>query len=131
MSLNPVTAAADQEAPEINAAAWDEGYEVFQSGDLPAAAALWRDMLKATPQGTYTLQVLTACDGATVGNYFRLFKEHGRMFAVPVGLKGRSCYRVGLEMYPSKQEAEAALAAMPGWVRDQRTVVKNVNLLVR
>lgn len=120
--------AAVSEVPSVD---YSTAMDAFQADDLAGAAGLWRDLLRQSPPGTYTLQILTACDSETVKNYFAIFQEHGRVFAVPRRLKGRACYRVGLETYPTKKAAETALAAMPAWVRDQRTVVKNLKLFLR
>jgi len=105
---------------------YEAGLAAYEGGNLEEAALLWQSMLQE--EGAYTIQVEVACQPETVRSDFLRFGRESGLFAVPLQLKGRSCFRVLLGSFPSQEQAGAALQDIPVALRSGLTIraVKNI-----
>jgi len=83
---------------------YSAGYNAYLAGDLDGAARAWKSALSAGAL-SHTIQVEVACVGDTVKNDMARFGKSYQVFAIPLSLKGRSCYRVLLGAFGSEAEA--------------------------
>jgi hypothetical protein len=112
---------APGETPPRTGSAYDAGLAAYEGGSLEEAALLWKSMLQEE-EGAYTIQVEVACQPETVRGDFLRFGRGSGLFAVPLQLKGRSCFRVLLGSFPSQEQARAALNDLPVALRSGLTV---------
>jgi hypothetical protein len=114
------------ETPPQTGSGYEAGLAAYEEGNLEEAALLWKSMLQE--DGAYTIQVEVACQPETIRSDFLRFGRESRLFAVPLQLKGRSCFRVLLGSFPSQEQADAALKDVPVALRSGLTVraVKNI-----
>jgi hypothetical protein len=115
------------ETPPQTGSGYEAGLAAYEGGNLDEAALLWKSMLQEE-DGAYTIQVEVACQPETVRSDFLRFGKESGLFAVPLQLKGRSCFRVLLGNFPSQEQADAALKDVPVALRSGLTVraVKNI-----
>lgn len=85
-----------------------------QSPGLAQLAQRGRERLRAAPASSWTIQLLVACQSATVERAFRQV-ESSQLVAVPVELKGQSCYRLCWGVYPSRDAAANAISKLPSY----------------
>lgn len=81
-----------------------------------SAAAAFRgaEQLRQAAAGSWTIQVLVACQTATLERAFRQVNEP-ELRAVPVELKGQPCYRLCWGIYGDQAAASAALSSVPAY----------------
>jgi hypothetical protein len=91
---------------------YDAALAAFEAGDYEGAAAAWGGMLEESG-AAFTVQVVVACQVETIRNSFRRFGAERKVFAVPLQLKGRSCFRVCFGLFPTGDEAQSAIRALP------------------
>ncbi|MFN7964495.1 MAG: hypothetical protein U0V87_02260 [Acidobacteriota bacterium] len=82
------------------------------STSLTEIARRGRGRLAAAPAGSWTVQVIVACQPANVEKAFRSV-ESPNLVAIPVELKGQSCYRLCWGVYPDQPSAERAVRDVP------------------
>jgi len=84
---------------------------------LAALARRSRQRALAAPAGSWTLQVLFACEPA---NARRAVERAGGddLFVFAVEHDGRRCYRLSWGVYPDRQRAEGAIAQVPRYFRE-------------
>ena len=75
----------------------------------------------ANPTGNYTVQFAIVCDPANVTK--ALSGAAARVWFIPISLKGRGCYRMFWGGFGTRQEADAAMAQLPGQLRESRPAV--------
>ncbi|HEY0157511.1 MAG TPA: DUF4388 domain-containing protein [Thermoanaerobaculia bacterium] len=78
----------------------------------------------ANPAGNYTVQIQILCDPANVEKAMRAGGD--RVWFVPQTLGTRSCYRLFWGNFNTREEAQRALAEVPGALRDRSAAVKAV-----
>lgn len=86
---------------------------------LHALARRGRDRLRAAPAGSFTIQVLVACQAATVEKAYRSVANE-QLVATPVELQGQSCFRLTWGLFPDRGAADAAIAQVPDYFRESR-----------
>jgi septal ring-binding cell division protein DamX len=94
---------------------YQAGLEAYRSGDFSGAARLWRQQWIGARQGSFTLQVLMACEPGTLRRMRDQAPTSERLFLSPVQVNGRSCYKVLWGTYPGRAEAEAAVPSVPAF----------------
>ena len=92
------------------------GLENFRAGDLDGAAAIWEALLAAEHRGSFTLQLLTACQHDTIKDAQRSLGAQ-ELYLVTKKVNGRVCYRVCIGTFESRESAGRALAGLPGEFR--------------
>ncbi len=115
----PAPPAAAPSGPAVAASAggsatdrYRNGLEVFRAGDLGGAAAVWESLLAEQYRGAFTLQLLTACQGETIRDAQRTLAPR-EIYLVTRKVHGRECFRLCLGVWPTRDEAARALAALP------------------
>jgi len=78
----------------------------------------------ANPAGNFTVQIQILCDPANLGKVMSSGGE--QVWFVPQPIGARSCYRVFWGRYNTRDEAQRALAGIPGDLRDPSAAVKAV-----
>jgi septal ring-binding cell division protein DamX len=79
---------------------------------FPEAADSFRRALESQASGAYSIQILLACQDATLENSFA--RAAGRtLYAVPTTFRGQACYRLFDGLYGSEEEARRELERLP------------------
>ena len=99
-------------------------FEVYRAGDLDGAAAIWEAQL-AEHRTAFTLQLMTACNSETVRDAQRALSTQ-QLYLVAMKVNGRSCFRVCIGTYDSREAAGRALAALPSTYRSAGATVRSV-----
>ncbi len=84
------------------------------TSSLNEIARRGRNRLEAAPAGSWTVQVIVACQPVTVEKAFRNV-ESTNLVAIPVDLKGQSCYRLCWGLYSDRAAAERAITSVPDY----------------
>ena len=85
--------------------------------------AMARDFA-ANPRGNFTVQIQILCEPS---NLEKAMQDGGdRVWFVPQPIGARSCYRVFWGRYATREEAQRALAQVPGSLRDANSAVKAI-----
>jgi hypothetical protein len=90
--------------------------EVFRAGDLDGAAVIWEGLLAQEHRGAFTLQLLTACQHDTIRDAQRSLSPQ-ELYLVTKKVNGRSCFRICVGTFDSRDAAARALAALPSVYR--------------
>lgn len=116
-----------QAAPAGEASTYDTALAAFESGDTDGAAATWHRMIEESG-AAFTVQVVVACQVETIRDSFRRFGAERKVFAVPLQLRERSCFRVCFGLFQTGDEARSALRALPPALQGDLSVkaVKNL-----
>jgi hypothetical protein len=94
-----------------------EGIQALvRSGRYGEAATMARERARFAPNGSYTLQVLFACQESTVASAFREGRDGGLML-FPVERPGSSCYRLTWGVFPDRDAALAQAGRVPAHFR--------------
>jgi hypothetical protein len=101
------------------------GLEAFRSGDLDRAATIWEPLLSTDHRDEFTLLLMTACQHETIREAQRVFASR-ELYLVGKKVNGRSCFRVALETFASREAAARALAALPAGYRSAGAAVRPV-----
>ena len=89
----------------------------LRAGNLGAAAAGFRAMLRAAPGGSYSIQLLIACAPETIAK--AVAGAGGpELFVVPIRYQGRDCHRVCWGLYDGRARADSALRSVPAYFRE-------------
>lgn len=99
--------------------------ELSRAGDLDGAAATWEALLAEEHRSAFTVQVLTACQHDTVRDAQRALTGQD-LYLVAKKVNGRSCYRICLGTFDSREAAARALLALPGEYRTSGAAVRAV-----
>ncbi len=110
-SPRPAPVAASHVTPVDSAGTHPTNTSVVSSS-LTEIARRGRGRLAAAPAGSWTVQVIVACQPANVEKAFRSV-ESPNLVAIPVDLKGQSCYRLCWGVYPDQPSAERAVHDVP------------------
>ena len=92
---------------------YQAGFDAFQAGDFGKAAALWQRDWKSRRPGGFTLQVMVACQEATLRTLRPRIPTSDRLFLAPVRVNDSTCYKVLWGTYASRAEAEGAASTVP------------------
>jgi hypothetical protein len=111
----PPVAISRQDSRLEESSGYQAGLEAYQAGDFSGAAKLWRPRWTDARQGSFTLQVLMACESATLRRMRDQVSASERLFLAPVQVKERSCYKVLWGTYPGRAQAEAAIPTVPAF----------------
>lgn len=76
----------------------------------------------ANPTGNFTVQFAIVCDPSNVTKALR-GGSADRVWFVPISIKGRACYRMFWGGFNTRQEADGALAQLPGQLRESSPAV--------
>ena len=76
----------------------------------------------ANPTGNFTVQFAIVCDPSNVTKALRGGSAE-RVWFVPISIKGRACYRMFWGGFNTRQEADGALAQLPGQLRESSPAV--------
>jgi len=108
------SAPATQPAPPA-----DDARALLQAGSYPEASRVFASDLKAAGAGAATIQLLIACSAETVQ---KAVQNVGAMelVIVPHRFEGKDCYRLCWGIYPSTQQATAAVRSLPAYFSAQR-----------
>jgi hypothetical protein len=98
-------------APAARGSVYEAALSDYRAGNYEKASQIWKTMLQEKA-GTYTVQVVVACQIDTVKNAFSSFGDR-KIFTIPLKLSGRTCYRVCYGIFPSKEAAATAIDALP------------------
>ena len=116
-ALEPV-AKPDGGARLAGRSATQSGLEAYRAGDLPTAADRWRQELLAKSPGTFSLQVLAACEEKTLRRLQERIQPSPSLFLVSAEMGGLMCYRVLWGTYPDREAASRAIASVPSYFLD-------------
>lgn len=91
---------------------------LLQGGSYPEAARAFAADLKAAGRGAATVQLLIACSTETVQ---KAVENVGvsEIIIVPHRFQGRDCFRLCWGIYPSTQQATAAVPGLPPYFRER------------
>ncbi|MDH3283931.1 MAG: hypothetical protein OEQ13_04260, partial [Acidobacteriota bacterium] len=90
--------------------------DLVEAGRLAEAARMARERAQFAPGGSWTLQVLFACQASTVSSAFR--EDAGsRLMLFPVERPATSCYRLTWGVFPSRDAALAQATHVPAHFR--------------
>lgn len=104
-------------APATDGDDGDAMRRLVAAGDLAAASRRGLSYAKRLGDGRYSLQVLFACEPATVKKAFGAVVD-AELFVAPGGVKGgRECYRVLWGAYDDRPQALAAARTVPEYFR--------------
>ncbi len=92
---------------------YQAGFDAFQAGDFGKAAALWQRDWQSRRPGGFTLQVMVACQEATLRTLLPRIPTPDRLFLAPVRVNDSTCYKVLWGTYASRPEAESAASTVP------------------
>ncbi|MEE9126141.1 MAG: DUF4388 domain-containing protein, partial [Planctomycetota bacterium] len=92
---------------------YQAGFDAFQAGDFRVAAALWQRDWQSRRPGGFTLQVMVACEEATLRTLRPRIPSSDRLFLAPVRVNDSTCYKVLWGTYTSRTEAEGAASTVP------------------
>jgi septal ring-binding cell division protein DamX len=113
------TEARPDEARIPEAAARDQrfaaAHRLIEQGRVSEAADAFRGLLRARGANHFTIQVLIACEPATVQKALAATRGEGDLIVVPFALQGRACYRACWGIHASKQEALDAASSLPAY----------------
>jgi len=114
----PTPAPADVAIPRPegtleSSSGYEAGFDAFQAGDFDKAAALWQRDWQSRRPGGFTLQVMVACQEATLRTLRPRIPTSDRLFLVPVQVNDSTCYKVLWGTYADRAEAEAAASTVP------------------
>lgn len=101
------------------------GLDVFRAGDLDGAAAIWEGLLAESHRAAFTVSLMTACQAETIRNAQQALSPKD-LYLVPKKVNGRSCYRVCVGVWATRDEAGKALASLPQPYRSEGATVKPV-----
>ncbi|HEY5999293.1 MAG TPA: hypothetical protein VI078_08335, partial [bacterium] len=101
------------------------GLDVFRAGDLDGAAAIWEDVLEAEHRAGFTLLLLTACQRDTIADAQKTLASR-RFYLVTKDVKGRTCFRVCVDTFDSREAAARSLAELPAEFRSAGAAVRPV-----
>ena len=90
-------------------------HRLIDQGRVSEAADAFRGLLRAQGANHFTIQVLIACEPATVQKALAATRGEGDLIVVPFALQGRACYRACWGIHPSKQEALDAAPSLPAY----------------
>ena len=80
-------------------------HRLIEQGRVAEAADAFRSQLRAVGPARFTIQVLIACEPATVQKALAATRGEGDLIVVPFALQGRACYRTCWGIHASRQEA--------------------------
>jgi septal ring-binding cell division protein DamX len=80
-----------------------------------------RERAQFAPSGSWTLQVLFACEGSTVDNAFSDGGER-KLMLFPASSGGSACYRLTWGVFPSRDAALAQAGGIPARFRGEKPV---------
>jgi hypothetical protein len=89
------------------------GQALLDAGDLAGAAAAFRAVLAALPADRVTLQLMIACEEATVRKARAALSPDDPIFVTAFTLQGRPCHRLLWGIYPDRDAAKSGSAALP------------------
>jgi hypothetical protein len=79
----------------------------------------------ANPSGNFTVQFAIVCEPSNVTKALNS-SAASRVWFIPIAIKGRSCYRMFWGGFATRPEAEAAMAQLPGELRESKPAVVTV-----
>ena len=65
---------------------------------------------------------MVACQIDTVGESFKRFGKERELFALPLQLSGRSCFRVCYGLFGKRDQAQAAIETLPAALQYELSV---------
>jgi len=89
------------------------GQAMLDAGDLAGAASAFSAALAALPADRVTLQLMIACQDATVRKARAALSPGDPLFVTPFTMQGRSCHRLLWGIYPDRDAAQAGAATLP------------------
>jgi len=89
------------------------GQALLDAGDVTGAAAAFRDALAALPADRVTLQIMIACEEATVRKARAALASDDPLFVTPFTMHGRSCHRLLWGIYADRGAAQAGASTLP------------------
>jgi hypothetical protein len=99
--------------------------EAFRRGEYRTAARGFEANLRAARSG-HTVQILVACSDETLQKA-QASVTAPELFIVPVSYQGRSCYRLLWGLFDSEPRAQAAVAQVPAYFRENGAKPKAVS----
>lgn len=102
-----------------------DAYRLIEEGRVAAGADAFRALVREGDPDRFTLQVLIACEPATVQKALAATRAAGDLIVVPFPLQGRTCFRACWGVYDSKEAAYAAASSVPAYFAEgaQKPVV--------
>jgi hypothetical protein len=88
----------------------------LQAGRYAEAARAFSGALRGRT-AAFTVDVEVACQPETIAKGLQAAGGDERFMVLPYDLKGRSCFRVIWGLYPDRTSAEAALAEIPAFFK--------------
>jgi hypothetical protein len=109
---------AAEQAPRPAAAAPDDerlapGQARLDAGDVAGAASAFRDALAALPANRFSLQIMIACEEATVRKARAALSPDDPLFVTPFTMQGRPCHRLLWGIYLDRDAAQAGATTLP------------------
>ena len=93
-----------------------EARRLLQAGRYAEAARAFSGALRGRT-AAFTVDVEVACQPETIAKGLQAAGGDERFMVLPYDLKGRSCFRVIWGLYPDRPSAEAALAELPAFFK--------------
>lgn len=102
-----------------------DAYRLIEKGRVAEGADAFRALVREKGRNRFTLQVLIACEPATVQKALAATRAAGDLIVVPFPLQGRTCFRACWGLYDSKEAAHAAASSVPDYFSEgaQKPVV--------
>jgi len=112
----PPSTLAPGASPRAGASGLAEAREAFRRGEYRAAARGFEANLRAA-KGGHTVQILVACSDETLQKAQAAVPAPD-LYVVPVAYQGRSCYRLLWGVFDTEAQAQAAVAQVPAYFRE-------------
>lgn len=91
--------------------------DLIKDQRFPEAAELFGRALQEQSPGSYSIQVLLACQDSTLERAFERAPNR-TLYFVSTTFRGQSCYRLLDGLYPSEMEARRELERLPAFFRE-------------
>jgi hypothetical protein len=111
--------------PQSGSAGLADAREAFRRGEYRDAARSFAANLR-TARGSHTVQILVACSDETLQKA-QASVPAPELYIVPVDYQGRSCYRLLWGLFDSESRAQAAVAQVPAYFRENGAKPKAVS----
>jgi hypothetical protein len=90
---------------------------MMRVGDYAVAADYFREHLRRSATGKYTIAMGLFCDVENVAKTVRNATGSGQLFLIRLRLRGRECYGVYWGLYDSQFDAQQEIGSIPAALR--------------
>jgi len=85
---------------------WQEALARFRAGEMDRAVALWDRLAADFSEKDFLVEVELDCERGSLQNTFAKLHRPDDFFLLSRPFKGKTCYRLCLGLYPSREAAE-------------------------